>query len=195
MTSNLLKRGIYSHSNEPEVIDFGFKTMCPYCKVLNQVNYSIIMRQEGEVHGILLQCGSCQKSFTPSIKVNINEKIVESFDLMSCYDILEYVKKQFMTNNKFSIDVKNFHYDYPDLFWNAIFYFSLNELNFDFITPYIKDIPDSKINMAMNKNNNQFQDLYRERNTKISITDNNLKDSLFSNYKNPFIKMNSEKRK
>ena len=193
--NNLLKRGIYSHSNEPEVIDFGFKTMCPYCKVLNQVNYSIIMRQEGEVHGILLQCGSCQKSFTPSIKVNINEKIVESFDLMSCYDILEYVKKQFMTNNKFSIDVKNFHYDYPDLFWNAIFYFSLNELNFDFITPYIKDIPDSKINMAMNKNNNQFQDLYRERNTKISITDNNLKDSLFSNYKNPFIKMNSEKRK
>ena len=192
---NLLKRGIYSHSNEPELIDFGFKTMCPYCKILNQVNYSIIMKQEGEVHGILLQCGNCQKSFIPRIKVNINEKIVESFDLMSCYDILEFVKNEFMTTNNFCIDVKNFHYDYPDLFWNIIFYFSINELNFDFLTPYIKDIPDNKINLAINKNNYQFQDLYNERNTNISITDNNLKGSLLSNYKNPFIKMNNDKRK
>ena len=153
------------------------------------------MKQEGEVHGILLQCGNCQKSFIPRIKVNINEKIVESFDLMSCYDILEFVKNEFMTTNDFCIDVKNFHYDYPDLFWNIIFYFSINELNFDFLTPYIKDIPDNKINLAINKNNYQFQDLYNERNTNISITDNNLKGSLLSNYKNPFIKMNNDKRK
>ena len=194
--NNLLKRGIYSHSNEPEIIDFGFKTMCPYCKILNQINYSIIMKQEGQVHGILLQCGNCQKSFTPRIKVNINEKIVESFNLMSCYDILEFLKNQFMTNNKFSIDVKNFHYDYPDLFWNAIFYFSINDLHFDFMTPYTKDISDKRINMAINKNNNLYQDLYRESKTIISITDNdNIKGSLLSNYKNPFIKMNNDKRK
>lgn len=37
--NNLLKRGIYSHSKEPELIDFGFKTMCPFCRVLNQINY------------------------------------------------------------------------------------------------------------------------------------------------------------
>lgn len=81
------------------------------------------------------------KKFHTKKKVNINEKIVESFELMSCYDILDFLKNKFMTNNTFSIDVKNFHYDYPDLFWNAIFYFSINDLHFDFMTPYIKDIP------------------------------------------------------
>ena len=196
--NNLLKRGIYSNNNnEQEIIDFGLKAMCPYCKVLNQINYSIILKQEGEVHGVLLQCGSCKKNFTPRIKVNINDNIIEDFGLMSCFDMLEFIKSEFMTDKNFCIDVKNFHNNYPDLFWNAVFYFSISELklNFDFLTPYIKDISDNRRKLSINNNNNQFQDLYNERSTSLTISDNNAKGSLISNYKNPFIKMNSDKRK
>ena len=190
----LLKRGLYSHNNEPESIDFGLKSMCPYCRVLNQIDYSIIMKQEGEVHGILLECGSCKKSFAPRIKVCINDNIVENFGLMSCFDMLEFIKNEFMTNKNFSIDVKNFHYDYPDLFWNAVFYFSKNDLIFDFLAPYLKDISTNRINNAANKNNYQFRDLYNERNSSLTISENNVKGNLISNYKNPFIKMNPEKK-
>lgn len=193
--NNLLKRGIYTNNiNKQESIDFGLKSMCPYCRVLNQINYSIIMKQEGEVHGVLLQCGNCQKSFSPRIKVNINEEIIETFELMSCYDMLEFIKSEFMTNKTYSIDVKNFHYDYPNLFWNAIFYFSVNELNFDFLTAYVKDIPETRINSAKNKTNLQSQDLYSENCSNISYCDVNLKGNLSSNYKNPFIKMNSGRK-
>lgn len=191
----LLKRGLYSHNNEPESIEFGLKSMCPYCRVFNQVDYSIIMKQEGEVHGVLLGCGSCKKSFAPRIKVCINNNIVEDFGLMSCFEMLEFIKSEFMTDQKFSIDVKNFHYDYPDLFWNAVFYFSNNHLNFDFLTPYLKDISTNKINAAVNKNNFQFKDLYNERSSSLTFSENSFKGSLISNYKNPFIKMNSEKKK
>ena len=122
----MLKRGLDSHINEPKSIDFGLKSMCPYCRVLNQLDYSIIMKQEGEVHGILLEWESCKKSFAPRIKVCINDNIVENIGLMSCFDMLEFIKNEFMTDKNFSIDVKNFHYDYydyPYLFWNAVFYF------------------------------------------------------------------------
>ena len=192
--NNLLKRGLYTTDiKKQESIDFGLKTMCPYCKVLNQVNYSIIMKQEGEVHGVLLQCGSCQKSFTPRIKVFINEEIIESFELMSCLDMLEFIKSEFMTNKYFCIDIKNFHYDYPDLFWNAIFYFSINDLNFDFLTPYVKDISEFKINNAINKSNLEFQDLYTEKKNNLEFC--NSKGNMISNYKNPFIKMSNKKNK
>ena len=167
----LLKRGLYSKNNEQELIDFGYKAMCPYCKVLNQINYSIILKQEGEVLGVLLQCGNCKKNFTPRIKVNINDNIIEEFGLMSCFDMLEFIKNEFMTDKNFCIDVKNFHKNYPDLFWNCVFYFSINELNFDFLTPYTKDIPDNRVKLA-NNNNNQFQDLYNERSTCSTIAEN-----------------------
>ena len=189
----LLKRGLYSKNNEQELIDFGYKAMCPYCKVLNQINYSIILKQEGEVRGVLLQCGNCKKNFTPRIKVNINDNIIEEFGLMSCFDMLEFIKNEFMTDKNFSIDVKNFHKNYPDLFWNSVFYFSINELNFDFLTPYAKDIPDNRVKLA-NNNSNQFQDLYNERSTCLTIAENSFKGSLISNYKNPFIKINNEKK-
>ena len=192
--NNLLKRGLYSHNNEKEIIDFGQKSMCPYCKVLNQINYCDLLKQEGEVHGVLLECGNCKKSFSPRLKVSIDDNIIENFGLMSCFDMLELIKNEYMTDKNFCIDVKNFHYNSPDLFWSSVFYFSQNDLNFDFLTPYLKDIPDNKIVSASNQNNYQFQDLYNERKTTLSIIENNSKGNLISNYKNPFIKMNSEKK-
>ena len=191
--NNLLKRGLYSHNNEPEVIEFGLKSMCPYCQKLNQINYSEILTQKGEEHGVLLGCGNCQKRFNPRIKININDNLNENFGLMSCFDMLELIKNEFFTDKNFCIDVKNFYKNYPDLFWNSVFYFSLNDLSFDFLTPYLKDIPDNRFNSGANQNNYQFQDLYNERKNSLSIIENNSRKNLLSNYKNPFIKMNSKK--
>ena len=61
--------------------------------MLNHINYSLLMEQKGKPDGTLLQCGNCKKNFSPRIKVNINEKIVESFELTSCWDMLEFIKK------------------------------------------------------------------------------------------------------
>jgi len=191
---NFKKRGIYPNAkNSQETIEFGLKTLCCYCRKLNQVNYSLLLEQKGRAEGILLQCGNCKKKFSPSIKVNINEKIIENFELMSCWDMLEFIKKEFMTNKKFNIDVINFKKNYEKLFWNAIFYFSISALNFDFLTPYVEDI--SINNNIKNKRNiehkSQFNELYYENTTRVNYNENNLNSNLASNYKNPFIKMNS----
>ena len=89
--------------NIQESIEFGLKTMCCYCRRLNEIEYKLLMEQKGESNGILLQCGNCKNSFSPRIKVNISDKLIESFELISCWDMLQFIKNEFMTNNKFNI--------------------------------------------------------------------------------------------
>ena len=191
---NFPKRGIYSHDeNIQESLEFGLKTMCCHCRMLNHINYSLLMEQKGNAEGTLLQCGNCKKNFSPRIKVNINEKIVESFELTSCWDMLEFIKNEFMTNKKFDIDVINFKKNYEEFFWNAVFYFSLNGLNFDFLNPYVKDNVDNII-MKNNDYKSQFSELFYENASRISYNEKNSKGNMASNYKHPFIKMNSGKK-
>ena len=157
--------------------------------MLNHINYSLLMEQKGNAEGTLLQCGNCKKNFSPRIKVNINEKIVESFELTSCWDMLEFIKKEFMTNKKFDIDVINFKKNYEEFFWDAVFYFSLNGLNFDFLTPYIKDNVDNIIIKNSGSNyKSQFSELFYESTSRVTYNEQNSKGNTSSNYKHPFIK-------
>ena len=188
------KRGIYSQDeNTQESIEFGLKTMCCHCRRLNEIEYELLLKIKGKPNGVLLQCGNCKKSFSPRIKVNIDNKIIESFELISCWDMLQFIKNEFMTNNKFNIDVINFKKNYNEFFWNAVFYFSLNELNFDFLTPYVKDISNNLVqNNYRNENTQeQFSELFYENTSNVFYNQRRMKGNMASNYKNPYIKMNS----
>ena len=191
------KRGIYSQDeNIQESIEFGLKTMCCHCRRLNEIEYELLLKIKGKPNGVLLQCGNCKKSFSPRIKVNIDNKIIESFELISCWDMLQFIKNEFMTNNKFNIDVINFKKNYNEFFWNAVFYFSLNELNFDFLTPYVKDISNNFVqNNYRNENTQeQFSELFYENTSNVFYNQRRMKGNMASNYKNPYIKMNSGKK-
>ena len=191
------KRGIYSQDeNIQESIEFGLKTMCCHCRRLNEIEYELLLKIKGKPNGVLLQCGNCKKSFSPRIKVNIDNKIIESFELISCWDMLQFIKNEFMTNNKFNIDVINFKKNYNEFFWNAVFYFSLNELNFDFLTPYVKDISNNLVqNNYRNENTQeQFSELFYENTSNVFYNQRRMKGNMASNYINPYIKMNSEKK-
>ena len=191
------KRGIYSQDeNIQESIEFGLKTMCCHCRRLNEIEYELLLKIKGKPNGVLLQCGNCKKSFSPRIKVNIDNKIIESFELISCWDMLQFIKNEFMTNNKFNIDVINFKKNYNEFFWNAVFYFSLNELNFDFLTPYVKDISNNLVqNNYRNENTQeQFSELFYENTSNVFYNQRRMKGNMASNYKNPYIKMNSGKK-
>ena len=191
------KRGIYSQDeNIQESIEFGLKTMCCHCRRLNEIEYELLLKIKGKPNGVLLQCGNCKKSFSPRIKVNIDNKIIESFELISCWDMLQFIKNEFMTNNKFNIDVINFKKNYNEFFWNAVFYFSLNELNFDFLTPYVKDISNNLVqNNYINENTQeQFSELFDENTSNVFYNQRRMKGNMASNYINPYIKMNSGKK-
>ena len=191
------KRGIYSQDeNIQESIEFGLKTMCCHCRRLNEIEYELLLKIKGKPNGVLLQCGNCKKSFSPRIKVNIDNKIIESFELISCWDMLQFIKNEFMTNNKFNIDVINFKKNYNEFFWNAVFYFSLNELNFDFLTPYVKDISNNMMKKNYNNENTKenFSELFYENTSNVIYNEKRMKGSMNSNYRQPFIKMNSGKK-
>ena len=191
------KRSIYSQDeNIQESIEFGLKTMCCHCRRLNEIEYELLLKIKGKPNGVLLQCGNCKKSFSPRIKVNIDNKIIESFELISCWDMLQFIKNEFMTNNKFNIDVINFKKNYNEFFWNAVFYFSLNELNFDFLTPYVKDISNNLVqNNYRNENTQeQFSELFDENTSNVFYNQRRMKGNMASNYINPYIKMNSGKK-
>ena len=191
------KRGIYSQDeNIQESIEFGLKTMCCHCRRLNEIEYELLLKIKGKPNGVLLQCGNCKKSFSPRIKVNIDNKIIESFELISCWDMLQFIKNEFMTNNKFNIDVINFKKNYNEFFWNAVFYFSLNELNFDFLTPYVKDISNNLVqhNYRNENTQEQFSELFYENTSNVFYNQRRMKGNMASNYINPYIKMNSGKK-
>jgi hypothetical protein len=188
------KRGIYTQDeNVQESIEFGLKTMCCYCRKLNQIIYPILMEQKGEQNGVLLQCGNCHNRFSPQIKVNINNKFLESFELISVWDMLQFIKNEFMVNNKFNIDVINFKKNYTNFYWNALFYFSINGLNFDFLLPYVKDNKENLIpnnNIYVNNNSStQFGELFYDNTNRYNY---NTKRKMTYNYKPTFHHKNSE---
>ena len=77
-----------------------------------------------------------------------------------------------------------------------MFYFSLNELNFDFLTPYVKDISNNILqqNYVNENTSEQFSELFYENTSNVLYDERRLKGNMASNYKHPYIKMNSEKK-
>ena len=70
-----------------------------------------------------------------------------------------------------------------------MFYFSLNGLNFDFLTPYIKDNVDNIIIKNSGSNyKSQFSELFYESTSRVTYNEQNSKGNTSSNYKHPFIK-------
>ena len=58
-----------------------------------------------------------------------------------------------MTLNGNNFDVNNFRLNYPEEFWNSIWYFKLKELDISFMLPYISPIYINKTGKENNINN------------------------------------------
>ena len=117
----------------------------------------------------------------------------EKFNLYTPYFL--YNLNWEKTNNK--INISSFSIDYPERFWNAIWYFSLQNLSCDFLIPYKKnnEFEIQKVEI-LNFNKNDFN-LYNNIKSKTDIdlkiehSDVNIKKKHFLSIDIPISKIKS----
>ena len=106
-----------------------------------------------------------------------NTCIIENIVLFSPY-ILKNNYNTFFKKNEMKIDVEKFMMNYSNIYWGSIWYFKLNNLEYDFMQPYyyrleeIKTDPNFEINLDYidDENNNikkKIDDFNKSDNYKI----------------------------
>ena len=79
-----------------------------------------------------------------------NTCIIENIVLFSPY-ILKNNYNTFFKKNEMKLDVEQFMMNYSTIFWDSLWYFKLNNLEYDFMQPYyyrleeIKSYPEFEI--------------------------------------------------
>ena len=88
-----------------------------------------------------------------SLEVNNNER--EEFVVLNPQELYYEIKKQFICKRNYQIDITSFYSTQRKLFLNCVLYFSLRNLSFDIMFPYIKDY--------CNEDNKESQSTSRKR--------------------------------
>ena len=76
---------------------------------------------------------------------------VEEVVLHSPYNLKINIKNGLLNEYGINLDIEHFKIQFTSLFWNVIWYFSINNLNYDFIFPhYYKDLDEKNIKYENN---------------------------------------------
>ena len=121
-------------------------------------------------------CPECKSPFLPKLTVQFGEEINKNGDMKTntCnYETVVLFSPYILKNNYntfFSkkvgvkLDVNDLMVKYSSIFWNSLWYFKLNNLEFDFMQPYyyrlepIKRYKELKINFVEKGKNNESDD-------------------------------------
>ena len=140
---------------------------------------------------------SCGEPFLPRLTIQFGEEInkngdmknntckYESVVLFSPYILKNNYNTQFSFSNMgIKLDVEQFMFKYSNIFWNSLWYFKLNGLEYDFMLPYYfrrsTNEIKSKLNIALEvieKNNtvknNENNNITKNENNKGENKENN----------------------
>jgi hypothetical protein len=114
------------------------------------------------------KCEHCNEYILPKIIIKFGKDLntqgifngivgktstIEEVVLHSPYNLKINIKNGLLNEYGINLDIEHFKIQFTSLFWNVIWYFSLNNLNYDFIFPhYYKDLDERKI-----KNDNNIR--------------------------------------
>ena len=170
----------------------------------------------------LIKClnPKCGESFLPRLTIQFGEEInkngdmknntckYESVVLFSPYILKNNYNTQFFFSNMgIKLDVEQFMFKYSNIFWNSLWYFKLNGLEYDFMQPYYFRLSSNEIKSKLNivledieKDNVKNNESYNEENNEKNNGENNDETPEFFDQKkfeicsfNFMIKKNDEK--
>ena len=141
------KSKYYGNILSDNIIIYAFDT-CINC--LSNVNLEEISLNYKEMNRELMwtKCPSCQENILPKITVQYGTEINESgklkintskndcFVLFSPYFLKVNYNNSLLRNFGIKLDVEELMLKYNAIFWNSVWYFKLNNLEFDFMLPY-----------------------------------------------------------
>ena len=195
-----LKRSLTKSTlkDDKDKIIFETKVKCQNCN--NEIDLLNITtdfsKMDFNTKNLKINC-TCNNTFLASMNVKVQSNkgenvYYEKFNLYTPYFL--YNLNWEKTNNK--INISSFSIDYPERFWNAIWYFSLQNLSCDFLIPYKKnnEFEIQKVEV-LNFNKNDF--IYNNIKSKTDIdlkiehSDVNIKKKHFLSIDIPISKIKS----
>ena len=128
---------------DEEKIQFETEILCDKCGNLYQIDFSYIINSEIS-NDLGIKCNLCGNiNNNGKLKINVlipkNDDDIkfDNFELYSATKLFNESKKLILPLIDYKIDIDNFRRKYKHLFYNYIFYFSLRNLSYDFIIPYV----------------------------------------------------------
>jgi hypothetical protein len=100
--------------------------------------------------------------------MRINTSYLDSAILHSPFTLKNNYKTTVLKNNNTKLEVESFMKIYRDIFWDSLWYFKLNKLEYDFMLPYAQSIQES---ITPNKNLYITLKGSLEKNKNIDIND------------------------
>ena len=181
--SNFLRR-TFKSEDEKNILDdnitFNYKQQCPECNTI--LNLEKISNEYKKTNKELLwaKCHKCENFILPKMSVSLGVAIPNiscfkkvQFTLLSPYNLKNAIK-DIVDKQKF-LNIDTFKANFPNEFWSCIWYFSLNNLDYDIILPYEENIFKSKTNFTK------------------GINLNYINSSISHNIKNNNVELNNEK--
>lgn len=140
ITQRSFYRNSFQQNKKMEEIVFKTCISCPKCKLNIDLKIEVNEIKSMEKNFYDVECSICQKKISSQMEVLVNNTKIEIFNILTPYQLynLDYIQ----SNNQ--IDVLTFNSQYPDRFWNAMYYFSLLKLPNDFLLPY-KESDNTKL--------------------------------------------------
>ena len=168
-----LKRSLTKSTfkNDKDKIIFETKIKCQNCNnEIDLLNLTTdFSKMDFNTKNLKINC-KCNNTFLASMNVKVQSNngenvYYEKFNLYTPYFL--YNLNWEKSNNK--INISSFSTDYPERFWNAIWYFSLQNLSCDFLIPYKKsnEYEIQKVE-SLNLDKNDFE-LYNNIKSKTNI--------------------------
>ena len=158
-----------------ENIKFYAFDSCIMCQ--KDINLELISKNLKEMKRDLnwTVCPGCGENILPKLTVQFGEEINKSGDMKKNTCIIEnivlfspYILKNnyntFFKKNEMKIDVEQFMMNYSTIFWDSLWYFKLNNLEYDFMQPYyyrleeIKSYPEFEISLEDLNDKNILKD-------------------------------------
>ena len=151
-----IKSKYYKNILSEDIIFYAFDT-CIYCQKM--INLQIKSRNFEEMNREIMwvKCPNCNEYCLTKIwiqfgkEINKNGKMkyntckYDSVVLFSPYS-LKMNYKSLLKDFGIKLDVEEIMFKYSNIFWNSLWYFKLNNLEYDFILPYEKEFDEGIFN-------------------------------------------------
>ena len=164
--NNFRKRAFRSKHNKfilsENITFFAFDT-CPNPKCQNPLDIENISKDYKNMgrDNKWAKCSKCEDKISPKLTFQLGKEInksgcmrintcyYDSVTLYSPYTLKNNYKATVLKKFNVKLDVEEFSKNFKEIFWNSLWYFKLNKLEYDFMLPYDSSIRDI---FAPNKN-------------------------------------------
>ena len=173
-----------------ENIQFFAFDACYLCQ--QEFNLEIVSKDfkamKRDLYWVKCQNPDCNDWILPKLTVKFGEEINKTGDMkkntsnvenivLFCPYILKNNYNTFFKKNEMKLDVEKFMMNYSTIFWNSLWYFKLNNLEYDFIQPYYYRFPEIKYSPELNISLEDFKS--KNNATKKTNTNKTKKKSTF----------------